>query len=399
MTQDPMAAPAAPSTDPVDAEVVDRSAFRSDNVIGDAGRQPDVVPVAGPLTVGVPDSILDFLTDGDLELRGCATRGWSHRHAGTPRQDFFAIQVSDDLLVVAVADGVSAGASSHVAAETAARSACKLVADRWRDGEPLDWDLISRRVSMRILDEAEYRQLVSAPAPDATIDDRLRACVASMATTLVVCAMRRRATHDGYETWLAVLAGDSGVYKITDSRLEPLSGGKDPGSVISSTAVRPLPGAVTPTELTVHLQPGEALLLCTDGIGDPVGDGSGEVGTELAARWSAPPTIDGFLRDVNFYRKTYDDDRTAVGIWIRPGAVLPPEPEPEAEPAAEPDPAPEVATAADTRVSTVDLLASAVQSDLNTVVDPTPDELAPPGWVNEDAQESTTSAGVEPDEQ
>lgn len=393
MTVDPIIAPSEAPDAVADARRDDWSAFSRDNTIGDAGRQPDVVPVLGQLTVGVPDSVLDFFSDGDLEVRGCATRGWSHRHAGTPRQDFFAVQISDDLLIVAVADGVSAGAHSHVAAETAARSVCKLVAERWRDGEPLDWEHVSRRVSMRILEEAEYRQLVPTPTEDASIDDRLRTCLLSMSTTLVVCAMRRRPTHLGYETWLAILAGDSGAYQITSTHLNPLSGGKDQTSVIASSAVRPLPGVVTPQEDTFHLQPGGAILLCSDGIGDPVGDGSGDVGQELASRWASPPTIDAFLKDVNFYRKTFDDDRTAVGIWVRPDACLPPErgSEPEPEHQALAHGLPKSGDVAD-----VELAAATVVPE--SVTERT-DHLAPPEWVNEGDTRRVTGEEIEPHDQ
>ena len=59
--------------------------------IGDPGRQREVVPVPGALTVGVPDTELDFWSMGPFELRACSSRGMSHRYAGVPRQDSFCV--------------------------------------------------------------------------------------------------------------------------------------------------------------------------------------------------------------------------------------------------------------------------------------------------------------------
>lgn len=309
--------------------------FAADNAIGDPGRQPEIRAVHGPLDVGVSDTALDFLSLDAFELRGCATRGWSHRYKGTPRQDAYSLLVNDEVIVIAVADGVSQGEYSQVAADTAARSACKLVADQLSRTGTLDWDQISGRVSKRIIEEAEYRQISHPEGDQPTIDERLRACLSTMATTLIVAVVQRAATHEGHHVEIGVVAGDSVAYLHPAGRdvLVSVSGGKTGTGPITSSRVRPLPGAVEPEVSTFFMLPGEALILGSDGIGDPIGDGDGEVGRELASRWAEPPAIDDFLRDVNVYRRSFDDDRTAVGLWLRPDITLPeaPEPEPEIE--------------------------------------------------------------------
>jgi serine/threonine protein phosphatase PrpC len=307
---------------------IDWSPFDASNAIGDPGRQPEIRSASGLLNVGVPDTALDFVTADPLELRACSSRGWSHRYLGTPRQDSYSLLVKDEYVVIAVADGVSEGHYSQVAAETAARSACKLVADQVARVGTVDWLQIARRVSMRIIEEAEYRQIVATPGESATIEDRLRACRQKMSTTLIVAIVGRQATHAGLRVKLCVVAGDSAAYLVRDRGMSSVAGGKSTTYPITSTGVRPLPGTVEPEASSLFLGPGEALILGTDGIGDPIGDGDGEVGQELAARWVGPPTIDRFLRDVNVYRRSYDDDRTAIGVWVRPD-VVPPEPEPE----------------------------------------------------------------------
>lgn len=316
--------------------------FPQENSLGDPGRQPEIKSVSSPLNVGVADTALDFLTLDSFEIRGCSTRGWSHRYKGTPRQDDFALLVNDEVVVVAVADGVSEGDFSQVAAETAARSACKLAADQIARNGSIDWVQLAGRISMRIIEEGEYRKISQLAAAEPTIDERLAACLSKMSTTLIVAVIERTPRHDGFRAEIGVVAGDSAAYllRLDSKDLEPVGGGKVGTDSITSTAVRPLPGPVKSSSVEVVLQPGDALIVGSDGIGDPVGDGTGEVGQEFARRWAEPPPIDRFLLDVNVYRRSFDDDRTAVGVWVRPEIELPPEPvvEPSTpEPAETPD--------------------------------------------------------------
>lgn len=296
----------APPSDPLD-EVTP---------IGDPGRQPEVVAVLGPLTVGVSDTELDFATVDPFEMRACSTRGLSHRHRGTPRQDAFCVASNDAWLALAVTDGVSEGDHSHVAAETAARAVCKLALDQATKGEVIDWGAICGRVSRRIVDEAKYRRLVEDC--DGTDAQQVRAVRKVMSTTAVCAVISRQPDVDGSHIgWIAVLAGDSSAYSIRDGRVQLEAGGKaDDSSDISSSSVHPLPGAASPIVFDLAMSAGQALVLVSDGLGDPLGAGDGEVGENLAKRWIGPPTIAQFFLDVNFYRKSFDDDRTALAIWV-----------------------------------------------------------------------------------
>ena len=56
-------------------------------------------------------------------------------------------------------------------------------------------------------------------------------------------------------------------------------------------------------------------MLMTAGIDKPLGGGRVEVAGFLAERWRRPPDPLAFMLDVQFERKTFDDDRTVVGIW------------------------------------------------------------------------------------
>ena len=285
--------------------------------IGDGGRQAEVVATPGPLTIGVSDTELDFFSAGPLEVRACSTRGLSHRFASTPRQDAFALAADGDWLVFALADGVSEGDYSQVAAETASRAACKLVLDGAAEIATLDWTLLAGRVSKRLIEEARIRRLVDM-TDDADINVQLKMVRSVMSTTLVVGAIAVNPSSDGtHESYVVILAGDSGAYRIEGEQLMPVLGGKvDDGSGVSGGSVHPLPGASSPEVVHRQLVTGELLLLTSDGLGDPIGDGSNDVGHELARRWRTPPTIANFFADVNMRRRTYDDDRTAVGVWV-----------------------------------------------------------------------------------
>ena len=288
--------------------------------IGDAGRQAEIVPVHGPLSVGVSDTELDFFTAEPFEIRACSTRGLSHRHAGVPRQDAFCLAVNDGWVALCVADGVSQGKHSQVAAETAARAACKLALDGAEDLPGLDWTALANRVSRRILDEARYRRLVDLSGVDDPAE-QVRTVRAAMSTTAVVALVSRAARADGaFDAVVAVLAGDSGAFRLEAGALAVLAGGKSLAGSVTDSSVHPLPGPASPVVLEATLCEGQALLLTSDGIGDPVGDGAGDVGSELARRWAQPPTAAEMFTDVNFLRRSYDDDRTAVGIWVLPTA-------------------------------------------------------------------------------
>lgn len=283
--------------------------------VGDPGSQASIPPALGTGTIGIPDSLVDVATCGPFEIRACSSRGMSHRYAGTPRQDAFALAADEDWVVVAVCDGVSSGKQSHVAADTAARSICKLALDALARDGVVDWLALSQRVSRRIIDEARYRRIADLGGLAEAVEV-LRAVREQMSTTAVVACLSRHTHGDGVLSGeLVVIAGDSGAFTISAGGVAPLIGGKDEEGSFTSGSVRPLPGHVAPKALRFTLKRGEAVLLVTDGIGDPLGAGDSALGRMIADAWAAPPPIGTFLDQVNFLMRSYDDDRTAVGLW------------------------------------------------------------------------------------
>lgn len=63
-------------------------------------------------------------------------------------------------------------------------------------------------------------------------------------------------------------------------------------------------------------RPGDALLLCSPGLAEPL-RGEPALADELAGRWASvePPGLATFLADTQVRVKGYADDRTAVAVW------------------------------------------------------------------------------------
>jgi hypothetical protein len=76
-----------------------------------------------------------------------------------------------------------------------------------------------------------------------------------------------------------------------------------------------IPDLITPA--TISVPSGAILLVGTDGLGDPPGDGDGQAGMLRADCLRTPPPPRAFARVLGFSRETSDDDRTLAGIWPR----------------------------------------------------------------------------------
>lgn len=296
--------------------------------VGDPGRAAAGVPYTAPRSVGdPPDTIADGADLGDLVLRAASVRGLLHRQYRTPRQDALAFGVREHgaWVVAAVADGVGSADRSELGAALASRVAVELALDALEAAPLLEiaWAPLVARVSGAIVDLARAdADAEGAGEPEAA--HRLARRLYS--TTLSLIAVETAAIG-GVRRGVAVTVGDSPALKLTRTGgWLPLAGMKSAGddSGIVDTAVTPLPSgpaepppAVTPFALTA----GEAVFVMTDGVGNPLGNGSGEVGAALAESWQSPPDPLTFASQVGFGRKGFTDDRAVVGVWAREGLV------------------------------------------------------------------------------
>jgi serine/threonine protein phosphatase PrpC len=243
-----------------------------------------------------PDTIADGGAAFGLTVRAASIRGLAKRYLAGPRQDDMCLRLHEptESLIIAVADGVSAAPRSELGAALAVRHAVATVA-RQLDEDALEW--------AQVFEQAAWG-LIEQQSGDAK----------SLATTLTVAVVSGGTVR-------AAAVGDSPALVLSGEAFEPtVLAPADPDGLIGG-GVDALPRAAGLfTAVERRLDSGSVLLVCTDGLGQPLGDGSGEVGRMLARELKVPPDIADFARLLDFSRATYDDDRTLVAVWALPGA-------------------------------------------------------------------------------
>ncbi|MEV5409585.1 PP2C family serine/threonine-protein phosphatase [Thermopolyspora sp. NPDC052614] len=247
-----------------------------------------------------PDTELDGADLPGLTVRSVSIRGDAHRYYGTVRQDAMGLwQVGDDRLLACVADGVGSKELSHVGAVTACKAAYENFAD-FLEGEDLKVaaDHLFDNIGNDIRREAHARGL----EPGELSTTLLAAVVEGNADTHRVTLLRVgdcSAFHLRQGVWMSCFPED-----------------EDDPEQLATSITRALPRDVGPVDVAATiLNPGEMLLLCTDGLSRPM---RGEqVRAQLAEWWSAPapPSLPEFLWQLSFRVKTHDDDRTAICLW------------------------------------------------------------------------------------
>ncbi|MDA8062813.1 MAG: protein phosphatase 2C domain-containing protein [Actinomycetota bacterium] len=280
-----------------------------------------------------------------------------HRLAGVPADDAYGWAVGSGGLVLVVADGVGSVAGSGEAAQTAVRVASVAGAEALgcsatgsggseratgsgasehstgsgasersmggldADSEPPAFEPSGSEppASEPSGSEPPPSGLDAAELDRADLDAAVRRAVVAVgealrdgpgATTLVVAAValdgRGRVARVGDSTALVLGAGE---WRELFSEADP-----DGGSM--STLTGALPAARPEVELAdLLIGPGEALVLVTDGIGDPLRDGPGTVAPALGAALASAPTPLGLAWVVDFSRQGCHDDRTVLALW------------------------------------------------------------------------------------
>lgn len=259
-----------------------------------------------------PDTVCDGWSTPELDLRLASVRGYQHRYDGRPREDDAACawDRTTGTVVFAVADGVSSAEQPHIGSQLACRSAVdELLAQvRAGAGRVGDWEKLLGTVQWQLIEQA--RRILKQPGAG------IEATAQLLATTLVAGT----ATPTGGGVTIEVVSvGDSGVWQIKYDRIYQLLGGKSAGpDGLVSSSVEPLPGVPTRIRpMNFYLDPGSVVLIGTDGFGDPVGNGRGEVARLFVQGLRRPVPPLGFAHLLDFSRETFDDDRTLVALWPR----------------------------------------------------------------------------------
>ncbi|MFG2915812.1 protein phosphatase 2C domain-containing protein [Kitasatospora sp. NPDC048298] len=258
-----------------------------------------------------PDTECDGWSTKALAVRFASVRGAKHRYYGRPRQDAAraALHQPTGAVAFAVADGVSAATSAELGAIEACRAALARTLHLLSASPgPVDFPDVARHAARRLRQVARWR--LGGGEPDPAEVSRL------YATTLVTGVVHPDPAGPVVEL---CRIGDSGAWllDLPHGRYHPIFDPKSAGDApLVGTEVTPLPTVPDPIERTsVRLTPQLALLIGTDGFGDPLGDGDGLVGALFADALAEPPTPLRLAHLLDFSRETFDDDRTLLVVW------------------------------------------------------------------------------------
>jgi hypothetical protein len=254
-----------------------------------------------------PDTEFDGWSTEYCRVRLASVRGYSHRYYGKPRQDHVeaAVHPQTGAVMFTVADGVSSAQRAEYGAKYACGAAMRTMSAHLDAEHAPDWATVLNAAADRLLVMAE--RAYGRPVDPAEAEDLY-------ATTLVAGVAGH--TPEGFVVSMSRV-GDSGAWVLDRGRYRPILGVKDdPAAAVVSSAVHPLPRVPEPpAQARLKLAPGQVLLVGTDGFGDPLGDGEGEVGRLFARELETPPPARGLAHLLDFSRETFDDDRTLLALW------------------------------------------------------------------------------------
>ncbi|MGW1719647.1 protein phosphatase 2C domain-containing protein [Streptomyces sp. NPDC002156] len=305
--------------------------------------EPTALPPADPDDLGdlVADTVLDGAQYGASTLRAVSLRGDSARFRGEPRRDSLLTArfgAGDQALVlIAMATGARATPGAH----RAAAEACQWI------GRAVG------RSHVRLAEDIRAARRGDLKSGLHRLTDRslgkLRASAAEQGiepeeyTAGLRCLLLPADPECRTRVFFGVGAG--GLFRLRDGEWqdieprvaeipagEPVVGfGSLPHETPDGDRLTMDLGITTPPSpyepapepprepfrfRASVARPGDALLLCTGGLAEPL-RGEPELCEYLTGRWSAPtpPGLAAFLADAQVRVKGYADDRTAAAVW------------------------------------------------------------------------------------
>ncbi|MEK2489451.1 protein phosphatase 2C domain-containing protein [Kitasatospora purpeofusca] len=304
------------------APVVRPPSFREPGPLSHVGRKPpaypaeptDIPAVRGTDLFGalLPDTVVDGGRFGQVDVRAASVRGDSHRYAAECRQDAALIVRADELLLVAVADGVGSQPHSHHGSNGIVRLLAKQVLPKadillglLRSGAAADFASLTSRLVAAAADELT-REAERFGHPPKSWSTTLRALLVPIDPEI-----RTR----GF-----VAVGDGGLLRLREDGWVDLdTDGEDAGTLISTrTDCLPEAYELARTMLITDTRPGDVLVLCTDGLALPLVK-EPELRQFLGRRWvHEVPGLAEFLWQAQVRVRSYDDDRSVVCLWEAP---------------------------------------------------------------------------------
>jgi serine/threonine protein phosphatase PrpC len=284
--------------------------FEAPNV-GDAQRRVEAAELPSTGLWNLSNVALDAGTLGPFWVSAASVAGRRHGWSGQTRQDSYAVELSRDgaAVVLVVADGLGSRPLSQLGARHLTRSIAGAVAAADLTGLAETGE----EVLLAGIERAQ-QELADVWGPAYGIkDSRVLAC-----TIAVVVLPTARSAGPV----LVARVGDATVLSATNATDEPFTGifatGEGPVNVVSAS----IPSAAVRQEVEIRrLDPAGVgkLVLCTDGLADDVYESPG-IRSWLARRWAHPCTERWMLETLSYARVGSQDDRTAVVVWLDPGA-------------------------------------------------------------------------------
>ncbi|MEU3710866.1 protein phosphatase 2C domain-containing protein [Streptomyces catenulae] len=268
--------------------------------------EPVALPVAEPGAMGevVPDTVLDGAQYGSLTVRAVSQRGDSARYRGAPRRDALLLarfgSGAQTLILAAVASGPAVGdprAAHDVCAwigGAVARSCTRLAEDLRTDHRS------ALRSGLQRLADRGYGKLRERTAGSDGVPESPAAVRCLLLPADPACRTR---------VFFGV--GEGGFLRLRDGSWEDLEPSATGPGADADGSPRPAPFLFT----TVTGRRGDALLLCSAGLAEPLAD-EPALADRLAADLSGPPPgLTSFLTSAQVRVKGHARDRTAVGVW------------------------------------------------------------------------------------
>jgi protein phosphatase 2C-like protein len=347
----PLPPPEPPRPDPAPAVQAQTGAARPHVAyVGDGpptyDAEPTALPAAQPQELDelVADTVLDGASYGTYTLRAVSIRGDSARYRGEPRRDALLTArfgTGDAALVlVAVASGARAAEGAHRAAADACRWIGTAVG---RSHARLSEDIRAGRrgdlkSGLHRLTDRSFGKLRASAAEQGVEPQEY--------TVNLRCLLLSADPECRTRVFFGV--GGGGLFRLRDGvwqDLEPLvpepaaargesvvGFGSPPSETPDGDRLTMDLGIATPPSPYIEApppppaepfrfrasvaHPGDALLLCSTGLAEPL-RGEPALAKELGGRWAhgEPPGLAAFLADTQVRVKGYADDRTAVAVW------------------------------------------------------------------------------------
>lgn len=288
--------------------------------------EPTALPPAEAFALGqlVADTVLDGARYGTYTLRAASVRGDSSRYRGEPRRDALLTARFGTgpaaLVLVAVAGGSRHTEIAHLAAADATRwigtavgrSHARLAEDI-RAGRREDLTSGLHRLTDRGFGKLRARAAELGVEPE-------------QYTVGLRCLLL--SADPDCRTRVFFGAGAGGLFRLRDGAwhdIEPrvpekaAAPAETPGGdrLTLDLSIPTPPPPAEPFRFRASVaRPGDTLLLCSNGLAEPLRD-EPALAAELAERWrgSGPPGMTQFLADIQLRVKGYADDRTAVAVW------------------------------------------------------------------------------------